>query len=74
MSVRLTGNLVSDDSFGEKFEDVAKFIPKADVCQLVPLAFGTGKSPSALGAAGPVTAACYWSAPNIVTCNECLSI
>jgi len=34
---------VSDNSFGEKFEDVAKFVPKAYVCQLVAVALGTGK-------------------------------
>jgi len=34
---------VSDDSFEEKFEDVAKFIPQADVCQLVAVALGIGK-------------------------------
>ena len=34
---------MSDNSFGEKLEDVAKFIPKADVCHLVAVALGTGK-------------------------------
>jgi hypothetical protein len=61
VSVRLTGNPVSDNRFGENSRTSLSSFQRPTRCQLVAVALGTGALSSALGAAPPDTAACYWS-------------